>query len=73
MRNENNKDYITEAFLKHYDNNAVCRAVCSFIMDDYIKNITNSPETRINKVYDSLQNKTKKLQTRIKKAVTKSK
>ena len=72
MRNDN-KDYITEAFLKHYDNNAGCRSVCSIIMDEYIKNITNTAETRINKVYDRLQNKTKKLQARNKKSVTKSK
>lgn len=73
MRNEDNKDYITEAFLKHYDNNEGCRKVCSLIMDDYIKSITNTAETRINKVYDSLQKKTNKLQTRNKNSVTKSK
>lgn len=72
MRNDK-KDYIIDSFLKEFDSNKGFREACIIYMDEYIKNIASKPQRRINKVYDSLQDKTNKLQTRIKNSATKSK
>ena len=61
------KNYIIDSFTNEFNNNIDCRNICSDLMDIYIKNIEKQPETQINKVYDSIANKTKQLQSRNKK------